>query len=356
MRRNVLIVDDDQVLRHLVTKHLARYEDTFIVLTAEDGMNAIQILKNKPISLVITDLQMPKMDGFGLLAHLSANYPDIPVLIITAYDKPATKQKALQGGAAGYIKKPFDNEELSRRILEILNKELEGGTLHNVSLETFIQLVEMEQKTCTIRVIDKASGNKGVLFFKDGELLNARINDVQGNSAAYEIFSWDKPTLAIENDCAQKNKNIEGDLQGILLEAMRLKDESAAKKAITSSKMPSKKSTDINKQRSKETSSSFKKEAPILSHAEIIKDKIEKLVGDRRGIEDIYEDSTAWNGLMEQFKEMGNRFDAGDFKVCFFDTNDTSDFIIAPGIGNEKIIITVNHQCPRDRIIQVLGE
>ena len=64
---------------------LSKYRDTFTVTMASDGRQAIQILETTVVSLVVTDLKMPHIDGFELLAHVMQHYPEIPVIIITGY-------------------------------------------------------------------------------------------------------------------------------------------------------------------------------------------------------------------------------------------------------------------------------
>jgi CheY-like chemotaxis protein len=231
MIKKVLFVDDDRILRRMVQKKFEKYASDFSTLTAEDGLDAVKKLKEDNISLVVTDLQMPQMDGFALLVHLSEKYPDIPVIVQTGYGTPKSKKSVLERGAAGYIEKPFKFDQLAERIIITLDKESEGGILHTIPLEMFIQLIEMEQKTCTIRVVDKTSGERGVLFFREGDLMDARIGDLPGKPAAYEIFSWDQVTLSIEDNCAVKEKRIDEELQAILFDAMRLKDEAGEDEA-----------------------------------------------------------------------------------------------------------------------------
>jgi len=91
----------------------------------------------------------------------------------------------------------------------------------------FVQLIEMEAKTCTIRVENKSSGKIGVLFFNKGELLDARIDEQHGETVAHDIFAWDKVTFYIQDACKLKEKRIDKGLQSILLDAMRQKDEAA---------------------------------------------------------------------------------------------------------------------------------
>jgi CheY-like chemotaxis protein len=206
MKPKVLIVDDDQALLRLMQVELENYSDAFSVLTANSAHEALEILKKEHVAFVVSDLRMPGMDGYELLSEILKTYPDIPVYIITAFDKPKTQEVVVKSGAAGYLIKPFSAEELVETITHSLRKRSEGGSLHNVSLETFLQLIEMEQKTCTLHIIDKKGKNQGALFFRQGDLYNARVGSQQGKPAAYEILSWSNVSLSIAHECVFKEK------------------------------------------------------------------------------------------------------------------------------------------------------
>ena len=82
--REVLIVDDEEPLLLTIAEGLSIYKKYFNLLTATNGADAVKVLKSSPgIDLVVTDLSMPKMDGFELLAYMNRNYPKIPVILMT---------------------------------------------------------------------------------------------------------------------------------------------------------------------------------------------------------------------------------------------------------------------------------
>ncbi len=225
MVKKVLIVDDDQEMLRILKKDLEKYKRTFTILAADDGLTAVELLKKNQISIVITDLEMPQMDGFALLTHIKENYPDISAIAITDSGTSEDQKLAKEKGALGYIEKPFIIEDLARKIVTSLKKEDDGGVLHGIAPGTFLQLVEMEEKTCTIRLTDDKSKNQGVLFFKNGDLLAARYKALQGKDAAYKILAWEEATLSIQESCSLTENSVEADLQALLLEAMRQKDE-----------------------------------------------------------------------------------------------------------------------------------
>lgn len=222
MTKNILIVDDEKDMLLSLKEGFDTYGEIFSVLLAEDGEKAVDKLKENVISLVVTDLRMPRMDGFSLLIHIMTHYPDIPVIIMTAYSRPVMERMAMKIGAVEYIEKPFRMDDLAQKIISTLEKESDGGIFTSVSSGMFTQLIEMEQKTCTVRLVNRSSDQRGVLFFREGELLDARVNNVQGEPAALEILTWDDVVLSIQDKCSQKEKKIEADFQDILIEAMRL--------------------------------------------------------------------------------------------------------------------------------------
>ncbi len=339
MVKKVLIVDDDQEMLLSLEEGLSKYDETFSITTAEDGFGAVDALKNSTISLVVTDLKMPKMDGFSLLSHIMEHYPEIPVIIITGYSTADMESLARKGGAIGYIAKPFMIDDLAKRIITTLRKEADGGTLHSVTSGIFLQLMEMEEKTCTVRLIEKASGKQGILFFLEGHLLDARCDGLRGEAAAYEIFSWDDVSLSIQNACPQRKRRIHRDLQAILLDAMRLKDEL---RRLGNGGTARKKEPTVEKEKMERT-------RPI----EKVKQVLKKEVGEGHGIEDIYEDNS-WESFVKGIGELGAAFKTGEFRVAYIDRGDSKDFILLP--GDRVTVVTVNPKCARDRIMEALSE
>lgn len=112
----ILVVDDDWNLRMSLTVRLEK--EGYDVITAMDGEEALELLKELP-DLVLTDIDMPRLDGLGFLQRMKAEkaYKDIPVIMMTAQAKGAGEAaEGLDLGATDYVRKPFDWRELSSRI------------------------------------------------------------------------------------------------------------------------------------------------------------------------------------------------------------------------------------------------
>lgn len=358
MIRKVLIADDDQTLLKLLSKKFEKFSGVFEPILALDGINAVNILEKDPVSLVISDLQMPRLDGFALLSHIKEFYPDIPVIIITAFGKPKSKQVILNQGAVEYLEKPIVIDDLANLILKYLNKETEGGLLNNASLEMFIQLIEMELKTCTIRVNDKRSDKRGVLFFKEGELIDARIGKKHGNTAAYRIFGWTEVSISIENHCLQKRRVIEGDLQAILLEAMRLKDE-ASDDGLSLDEEDDYKSIAEDKAQTTPSQPIIINQVRQIQEVEIkdpvkkIEKKLEINSKAASGIESIKLDQDK-KALIEKAALLGECLNCGEMNLLFISENDKPGNIIVP--GTDIISIELGPKSLRDEIIKTLTQ
>jgi DNA-binding response OmpR family regulator len=219
--KNVLIVDDDQSFLESLSDGLRAYSHDFSVITAANGAKAVASLSSKPIDLVVTDLKMPVIDGFELLALMSSQHPKVPAIVMTAFGTPEIEEQIDKLGAIVYIEKPLDFKELAARIYEGLSAN-SRGYINNISLPSFLQLIEAEKKTCTLAV--KAEGKQGTLYFSKGVLFDAETGALRGDDAAYDIVCWTNAELEIKSVCRRKERKINSSLHQILMEAFVRED------------------------------------------------------------------------------------------------------------------------------------
>jgi len=106
----ILIVDDEKNYPPILSAVLE--EEGYETLTANNGLAALEIIKNSDIDLVLTDMKMPLIDGIELLERIKLTDPDLPVIMMTAHGTVEKAVEAMQKGAYNYILKPFDNERL----------------------------------------------------------------------------------------------------------------------------------------------------------------------------------------------------------------------------------------------------
>ena len=112
MTKTILTVDDSRTMRDMLM--LALKDAGYRVVQAEDGVHGLEVLQSERPDIVITDINMPRMDGFGFIEGMRAdpNHKATPVLVLTTESDAAKKQRAREAGATGWIVKPFDPEKL----------------------------------------------------------------------------------------------------------------------------------------------------------------------------------------------------------------------------------------------------
>jgi two-component system, NtrC family, response regulator AtoC len=116
--KRVLVADDEANMRRVLEAILRR--EGYDVITAANGEEALGGM-NSGIHTVITDLKMPGLDGMGLLKKLSADYPDVPVVMITAHGSVESAVEAVKLGAFDYLEKPFEQEQIRQVVAKAIN-------------------------------------------------------------------------------------------------------------------------------------------------------------------------------------------------------------------------------------------
>jgi len=120
MVHNILITDDSIIMRQMLNMTLT--DANYGVIEADNGLQALELAKANLFDLVITDINMPLLDGLSLVRELRAlpNYQFKPILVLTTETAPQKKQIAKEVGATGWINKPFDPDKLLAAVRKVL--------------------------------------------------------------------------------------------------------------------------------------------------------------------------------------------------------------------------------------------
>lgn len=122
MSKNVMVVDDSFTTRKMLSFLLKG--EGFNVISAENGIDALEKLPFSNIDIIITDLNMPQMDGLELIYSLKKNpdYKEIPVIMLTTESEDSDKQKGFEAGASSYLIKPVPQDVLIKEVKKFLVK------------------------------------------------------------------------------------------------------------------------------------------------------------------------------------------------------------------------------------------
>jgi signal transduction histidine kinase/ligand-binding sensor domain-containing protein/DNA-binding response OmpR family regulator len=178
----LLVVEDNEELLQLMVRLLGK---EYNVLTAENGKEAIVIIENEPVELIISDIIMPEMDGIELCRFVknTIEYSHIPIILLTAKNKEEDKAEAYESGADDFISKPFNLSVLYARIKNLLkNRERMAGDFKN---QVFFELKDLNYTSIDQQFIQKAI-----------ECVYRHLDDVEFDQAQFvEEMGTSKSTL-----------------------------------------------------------------------------------------------------------------------------------------------------------------
>lgn len=171
-KENVLIVDDDINILELIHRHLQSFN--YHTYKAVSVKEALTILKDSDIDLLITDLRMPDVDGLQLVRYVSEHYPKLPKLVVTGYPSVDDAMSVLKSGAIDYLVKPFTKEELKQAVLKSFVgnaqkpvKPEKRRIENNISDQNYGELIGRSKAIKTVTaIIDRVKDNKATVLIK----------------------------------------------------------------------------------------------------------------------------------------------------------------------------------------------
>lgn len=217
--KTLLVVEDDRATLSLYRAGLKGLQG-FKIIMAENGGQALAMLRNEPVHVLVTDLNMPVMDGFNLIAKVSRFYPQVPIIVMTGLDESQHLNTPLQLGAIRILTKPPRLTLLMDAVRAAAQFE-PAGMVRGIGLNSILQLLNWEKKSCTLTV--KSEAGMGLLYLKAGEVVHAAYRADEGLPAAYEILCWDKPDIEFVETC-RVEQTIDLPLTELLMNAAMITD------------------------------------------------------------------------------------------------------------------------------------
>lgn len=217
--KTILLVEELPNVRDNFIRLIKELE-FFKVLTAADTRNAIELVKKVKIDVVIVSRQVNAME-IDILDHFLKRYPNIKLIAMAQKkSKLASLLKAFE------YKLRFETPVDLGLLFQTLLSEFEmgcGGQIHGISIASFLQMIELEGKTCVIKVI--ADAKIGYLYFEAGDLIEAEMDGLNAKAAAFAIMDLENAFLSIAHEASKKERTIFEPLMSLLLESGRIKDE-----------------------------------------------------------------------------------------------------------------------------------
>lgn len=232
----VLVVDDNPLILDLLMKNLQPHCN---VRAAADGADALLKIVDDPPDLVLCDYKMPGLDGRQLYEKLRARpqTKQLPFIFLASRSDIEEKLRPMVDGVEEFISKPFFVRDLIRSAKKVVDRlaleKLQNravrpgviqGRLEEMSMMDLMQSLEMGQKSCKLSV--HRGSDTCEMFFAGGQCKDARLGNVEGEPAVYEAVRWNDGEFEIDFNVAPTRSTISRSTTGLLMEGLRLLDES----------------------------------------------------------------------------------------------------------------------------------
>jgi predicted regulator of Ras-like GTPase activity (Roadblock/LC7/MglB family)/DNA-binding response OmpR family regulator len=226
--KRVLVVDDEENMLWMLQRNLSNSLSGVETVTARSGEEALAVLSDKKVNLVITDISMPGISGLDLLIEINNRYPQTGVIIMTAYPSSAYEHEAMMRGCLRFIEKPFDIKTMRAIVEEVLNQD-EGfqGTIEGIELIDIVQFNGLSKATAALKVT--TADREGMIFFKNGEVVHAIYGETSGEGAFFEILKFHGGTLQNIKGVEPPVTSISNNLESLLINATLRSDEAYRK-------------------------------------------------------------------------------------------------------------------------------
>src|SRR5439155_2126874 len=192
-RHTILLIDDDPDLLDVYREVLGRLPSQPVIRTASSGARGIAMLETEPVSLLICDLKMPKLDGLQVLSIVRRKYPELRTVVLTSVADEQFRSRVYALGVDLFWQKPTSQEETKMFLdcLEsLLGRETEGGFrgVHSKSLVDIIQLECISQSSSLLRITNGPLTGK--IWIQDGDVIDSEGAGLTGEAAFHKILSW----------------------------------------------------------------------------------------------------------------------------------------------------------------------
>jgi len=230
-RKRVLVVDDDRDLLELYQELLSQMSSEPEVHTAESGARALALLESSRFDMFITDLNMPKMDGFQLLTVVRRKYPSIRTVVISGISDDQYRARAYGMGIDLYLEEPSRDDEIKMFVEvvdSLLAQEDVGGFrgIQSMSLVDLIQAECMAGSTCVLKITN--AGLVGKVWIVNGDVIDSEAYGSIGEEAFVKILGWKSGSFEKLPGEEGRERVIMSSYQGLLLDSAQSIDQVSA--------------------------------------------------------------------------------------------------------------------------------
>jgi len=230
--RKILILDDDQEFLDTYGRILSRLPSRPEVRVATCAARALALLEAESFALLITDLRMPRIDGFQVLLSARRRFPSLRTVAITGLGDQQYRARAYASGIDLYTEKPTTPTEI-RLFGECVDALLAQGAhdagFRGIQSKSLMDLIQIECLSQNLSVLRITHGSmEGCLWIQGGDVIDAEVQDLRSEEAFKTIFAWKTGHFEIMPGDAQRPRTIYNSYESLLLDSAQTLDETTA--------------------------------------------------------------------------------------------------------------------------------
>jgi CheY-like chemotaxis protein len=237
-RPKILLLDDDQDLLDLYKEILSQLPSRPEIFISNNGPRALAMMDAEPFTILVCDLNMPKMDGLQVLSIVRRKFPEMRTVVLTSIIDEQFRSRVYGLGVDLYWQKPGTGEEIKQFldcIESLLGRDAHKGGFRGVQSKSLVDIIQLEclsQNSLVLKIINGPL--TGRIWIQNGEVIDAATEELIGEEAFRRILSWragNFESLAAE---PTRTRAITNSYQGLLLETAQAADEAHVQKDGTS--------------------------------------------------------------------------------------------------------------------------
>ncbi len=224
MSNKLLMVDDEKVFLKSLKAGLSHLSTVFKTDICFNFHEAVTLIKQNQYALIITDIRMPGKSGIDLLLHLKKINFEGGVKVMSAFNSEVNLKRINALGIVDVIPKPFDLKWFQNMLVEYFEREDESSvTFESIDLMSVMQVLHLDKKSSALMIdVDR---KKGIIYYKDGEIIDAEYNDFKGEAAFIELVTMNRGKISVNKIKGKVKRTINIPFVEFLMNTMKLIDE-----------------------------------------------------------------------------------------------------------------------------------
>ncbi len=214
--KKILIADDEEDISWAISRILMKSKLNVDVVCVSRGDLALDLIRQEPFDLVVSDVRMPGCSGVELIPEIRRLHPLAKIIIMTAYGSQDIMERADLLGSLFYLEKPFEIGYLKQLVLDALDLEPDDfrGSIDHIGLRELVEMHCLNKRSFSLLI--SRQEESGAIYFRNGDIVHAECGKLIGERAFFNILNWTKGTFKVDRTLSSNRRTISRDWKVLL--------------------------------------------------------------------------------------------------------------------------------------------